>query len=214
MLADLARLDILALERDDRVELAGLRRLGAARAKNVLRHFGERKGIEPPSAAQLDELWRQLNRAGAGATVGVDLPGWQFRGFREWVYLERSRKQVPSDYCVVWNGEYALPLLALGGVLRFKPEEGRGVSAARLHQARVTVRLRRGGERLQPECKRPRRTLKNLFLERGIPHWRRDWLPYLYCGDTLVSVPGIGDDCAWQAENGEAGLIVTWERLD
>ena len=106
-----------------------------------------------------------------------------------------------------------LPLLALRGTLRFKPEEGRGVSVEKLRGGEVAVRLRRGGERLQPDCRRPRRTLKNLFQEHGFPPWRRDRHPLIYCGDALVSVPGVGDDCRWQAAAGEPGLIVTWEPL-
>ncbi len=96
-------------------------------------------------------------------------------------------------------------------MLKFKPEEGRGLSLAKLRQAPVTVRVRRGGERLRPDSRRPRRTLKNLFQERGIPPWRRDRLPLVYCGEELVSVPGIGEACEFRAAPAEAGLIVTWE---
>ena len=52
------------------------------------------------------------------------------------------------------------------------------------------MRLRAGGERLQPDARRPRRTLKNLFQEAGVPPWERDRLPLLFCGDDLVWVPG------------------------
>jgi tRNA(Ile)-lysidine synthase len=114
----------------------------------------------------------------------------------------------------VWNGENALPLLALGGVLKFKPEEGRGLSVERLRAGRVTVRLRQGGERLRIDHRRSRRTLKNLFQERGVPPWHRDRLPLIYCDENLVSVPGIGDACEFRAEPGEAGLIVTWEPFE
>jgi tRNA(Ile)-lysidine synthase len=96
-------------------------------------------------------------------------------------------------------------------VLKFKPEEGRGLSFAKLRADPVTVRVRRGGERLRLDHRRPRRTLKNLFQERGIPPWDRDSLPLLFCGENLVSVPGIGDACEFRAAPGEAGLIVTWE---
>jgi tRNA(Ile)-lysidine synthase len=104
-----------------------------------------------------------------------------------------------------------LPLLGLGGILKFRPEEGRGLSVERLRAEPVTVRLRRGGERLRLDHRRPRRTLKNLFQERGVPPWRRDRLPLVYCGESLVAVPGIGDACEFRAAPGEAGLIVTWE---
>ena len=214
MLAALARIDLAPLERDESIDGEGLRRLGGARAKNVLRYISRKRGVAPPPAARIEEFWRQLLAARAGAAVCVDLPGWQFRVHLGRVYFERRRTPPPPDYREIWGGEGTLPLLALGGVLRFKPEEGRGVSAARLRRAEVTVRVRRGGERLQPDGRRPRRTLKNLLLEHRIPPWRREHLPCLYCGDELVSVPGIGDDCAWQAAKGEPGLIITWEWLD
>jgi tRNA(Ile)-lysidine synthase len=87
------------------------------------------------------------------------------------------------------------------------------LSVARLRSERVTVRLRRGGERLRLDHRRPRRSLKNLFQEQGVPPWHRDRLPLVYCGESLVCVPGIGDACEFRAQPGEAGLIVTWEPL-
>jgi tRNA(Ile)-lysidine synthase len=63
-------------------------------------------------------------------------------------------------------------------------------------------RLRSGGERLQPDPKRPRRTLKNLFQEAGVPPHERDRLPLLFCGDALVWVPGLGVDARFQARGG------------
>jgi tRNA(Ile)-lysidine synthetase-like protein len=53
------------------------------------------------------------------------------------------------------------------------------------HQAPSTAAdtrmdVRRGGERLQPDVCRPRRTLRNLLQETGIPPWERDRLLLLY----------------------------------
>ncbi|MBI2315647.1 MAG: tRNA lysidine(34) synthetase TilS [Betaproteobacteria bacterium] len=213
MLDDLARLDTAALEREGALDAIALRGLGAARAKNVLRFACAARGAPPPPAARLEEFWRQLASARAEAALCVDLPQWQLRRHAGLVYLEPRRAPLPRQFCAPWNGESALPLLALGGVLRFKPEEGRGLSVGRLGQAPVSVRLRRGGERLRPDCRRPRRTLKNLLQERRIPPWRRARLPLVYCGEELVCAPGIAEDCGWQAAPGEAGLIVTWEPM-
>jgi tRNA(Ile)-lysidine synthase len=99
-------------------------------------------------------------------------------------------------------------------VLKFKPEEGRGLSLARLRTGQVTVRLRQGGERLRLDASRPRRTLKNLFQERGIAPWHREAVPLIFCGEELVFVPGIGEACEFRAAPGEAGLIVTWEPFE
>jgi tRNA(Ile)-lysidine synthase len=196
------------------VEIQSLRQLGEARAKNLVRHWCETRGIQALAAARIYELMRQLRESQADARVRLSVPGWDFLRYRDKLYLQPAREIVGPDFRENWDGENALPLLALGGVLKFKPEEGRGLSLARLRQAPVTVRLRRGGERLRPDSRRPRRTLKNLFQERGVPPWRRDRLPLVYCGEELVSVPGIGDACEFRAAPAEAGLIVTWEPFE
>src|SRR5712675_402445 len=129
------------------------------------------------------------------------------------------------ERCSGPEGVDARDLLQLGdarakNLLRYWCET-RGIeplSAARiraqLRAAAVTVRLRRGGERLRLDARRPRRTLKNLFQEQGVPPWRRDRLPLVFCGEELVSIPGIGDACEFRAAPGEAGLIVTWEPFE
>jgi tRNA(Ile)-lysidine synthase len=213
LLDAMAQSDIEAYSEGDAVDVPALLALGEARAKNALRYWCDSRGVEPLSSARLGELLRQLKESRADARTSLETGDWEFLRYRDRLHLRPSAPDVRADLNEVWNGENAMPLLALGGVLRFKPEEGRGLSAERLRSQRVTVRLRRGGERLRPDRRRPTRTLKNLFQERGVPPWRRDSLPLLYCGENLVSVPGIGDACEYQAEAGEAGLIVTWEPL-
>src|SRR6266702_1288918 len=211
LLEEMARADLERCGDGAAVEIQSLRRLGEARAKNLLRHWCEARGIQALAAARINELMRQLRESRADARVGLSVPGWYFLRHRDKLYLEPAGENVGPDFRESWSGENELPLLALGGALKFKPEEGRGLSLAKLRQAPVTVRVRRGGERLRPDSRRPRRTLKNLFQERGIPPWRRDRLPLVYCGEELVSVPGIGEACEFRAAPAEAGLIVTWE---
>lgn len=197
----------------DAIDVPALQRLGEARAKNVLRYWCDAHGIEPLSAARLGELLRQLKESRVDAQTGLASGKWKFLRYRDRLHLQPAEPAPERGLNEEWNGENVFPLLALGGVLKFKPEEGRGLSVERLRSQRVTVRLRQGGERLRLDARRPRRTLKNLFQERGVPPWRRDRIPFVYCGESLASVPGIGDACEFRAEPGEAGLIVTWEPL-
>ena len=210
----MARADFERCAGAEGVNVADLRSLGEARAKNLLRYWCETKNIEPLSAARTGELLRQLSESRPDSRIGLAVPGWTFLRYRERLYLRRASETIGRNLCEVWDGANALPMLSLDGVLKFKPEEGRGLSLAKLRAGRVTVRLRHGGERLRLDARRPRRTLKNLFQERGVPPWRRDRLPLVYCGDELVSVPGIGDACEFRAAPGEAGLIVTWEPFE
>jgi tRNA(Ile)-lysidine synthase len=195
------------------VDVPALLGLGEPRARNVLRYWCDIHGIEPLAAARLGELLRQLKESRVDARSALSAGTWRLLRYRDRLHLRPAPEPVAPDMREAWNGENALPLLALGGVLKFKPEEGRGLSVARLRSERVTVRLRRGGERLRLDHRRPRRSLKNLFQEQGVPPWHRDRLPLVYCGESLVCVPGIGDACEFRAQPGEAGLIVTWEPL-
>jgi tRNA(Ile)-lysidine synthase len=214
LLAEMARADFDACSTGDgTIEIPSLLRLRAARAKNLVRFWCEARDIPVPTRAQLEELLRQLRESGADMHVRLRTSRWQFLRHRSKLYLQPLGEPAKSDFVQDWNGENALPLLALGGVLKFKPEEGRGLSLAKLRQARVTVRLRQGGEHLRPDPRRPRRTLKNLLRERGIVPWLRDRLPLLFCGEELVSVPGVADACEFRAAPGERGLMVSWERF-
>jgi hypothetical protein len=41
--------------------------------------------------------------------------------------------------------------------------------------------------------------VKKLLHDAGIPPWQRGSLPFVYCGDALAAVPGIGIDAAFRA---------------
>jgi len=214
LLDEMARTDLERCGGAAAVDIPVLHRLGEARGKNVLRYWCETRNIEPLSTARITELLRQLRESRADAQICLAVPGWKFLRYRDKLYLRHAGETVERSLSEVWDGGNTLPLLVLGGVLKFKPEEGRGLSLAKLLAARVTVRVRRGGERLRLDYRRPRRTLKNLFQERGVPPWRRNSLPLIFCGEDLVSVPGIGEACEFRAAPGEAGLIATWEPFE
>ena len=87
---------------------------------------------------------------------------------------------------------------------------GKGISLASVEKLPVTLRVRRGGERLQPASDRPSRTLKNLLQECHVPPWQRDRLPLLFCGNRLIWVHGIGVACEFQAQPGAPSVEPHW----
>ena len=91
---------------------------------------------------------------------------------------------------------------------------GRGLAVAAVRPGRLEVRLRRGGERLRIDTRRPRRALKALLQESGVPPWDRERLPLLYCGGELAWVAGIGVAAALRAGPGEAGFEPVCKRSD
>lgn len=172
----------------------------------LLRAFLRDKGLRAPSEARLAELLRQI---GSGSPrMALEHDGAVLRRHRGAVLIEKPIRA--ADFRPVrWDGRSRMALPELGGELRFRRVQGRGIDRARA-AAGLTVRLRAGGERLQPDPKRPRRTLKNLFQESGVPEWQRGRLPFLASGDDLVWVPGLGVDASWVSARGAPGILPEW----
>jgi tRNA(Ile)-lysidine synthase len=174
-------------------------------AQDLLRKFLQTKGLRAPSEAKLAEMLKQLTSGGARTLIEHD--GARLRVYRGKVFQD---KPVGAFRPMRWNGERKIDIPALGGALHFRRVRGKGIEASGKF---LSVRLRAGGERLQPDARRPRRTLKNLFQEAGVPPWERDRLPLIVCGADLVWVPGLGVDARYQAPKNARGVLPEWRKM-
>ncbi|OGA24783.1 MAG: tRNA lysidine(34) synthetase TilS [Betaproteobacteria bacterium RIFCSPLOWO2_02_FULL_67_26] len=216
-LAEAARLldEVAAADGAGRVnggalEVAALRRLAPARARNLLRYFLGGHGVSMPATERLEEALRQSLGAKQDARVKVDLGAFELHRFQGRLHVVPRFPPVRQEYTRRWRGERMLALRELGGVLVMTPSRGQGVSRERLRGGTVTIRVRRGGERLQPDRRRPRRSLKNLLQEARVPPWQRGHMPLIFCGVDLVWAAGIGVDCKYQASDGEPAIRPVW----
>lgn len=175
-----------------------------AGAQDLLRKFLQSRGLRAPSEAKLVEMLKQLTSGGSRTLIEHD--GERLRLYRGKVLTDQA---VTAFAPIAWHGEPSLPIPQLGGELRFRRARGKGIDASKP----LRVRLRAGGERLQPDAKRPRRTLKNLFQEAGVPPWERDRLPLLVCGEDLVWVPGLGVDARYRAPKNAPGVLPEWRKM-
>ena len=207
MLVDtLAELDAQGIVEADAILLTAFNALPSARRSNLLRYQLRRVGLRMPDSRFLAEIIRQLATAMPEAAPAFALDGVFLRVFRGRIYFDREAAAVCES--LPWLGEPALPWA--GGLVRFQATEGAGLSRRQLAEALVSLRTRKGGERLQQEAKRPRRSLKKLLQESAVPVWERGRLPLLWCGEQLVWVGGVGSDAAWLAAPGEPGVQPVW----
>ena len=175
-------------------------------ARRLLRAYLAAKGLRAPSEAKLIEMLKQLG----GANVSIAHDGAVLRSYRGKTFLTRKEHSPENFQPVRWRGESCLPVPALSGELRFRRSRGKGIDGSLLKKKAFQVRLRSGSERMRLAARRPRRTLKNLFQESGIPPWERERLPLLFCGDDLVWVPGLGIDADYAAAKGASGILPEW----
>lgn len=221
LLDELAQLDLqrIAVQPNAYVlshsALIALNQEHTLRTANVIRYWLRLLGLPAPSNARLDNLLKQLCAARADATIQLEHAGYQLRVYRDkvwWERVDRPQNQPraasalapdanallkPSDATLHWSGQTAWPLVRWRGTLLFtashshNSHELASVPTALLHSAPLRASLRQGGERMRQLAPGPRRTLKNLFQEAGIPAWQRD-VPCIYVGDRLLFVPYIG----------------------
>lgn len=211
MLSGLAAIDAERAACGGGWSLGVLRALGETRAVNLFHHALSERGARTPGRSALGEFWRQACDAGLGASPELRAGSLRLRRYRDRVLIDEDAPMRHAVAEIRWHGETSLELRELGGVMRFVDEIGRGIARVRIEGARVTLRPRRGGERLRLAENRPSRSLKNLFQEGDVPPWSRAGLPLLYCDDILVAVPGVGEHWQWRAEPGESGVCLSWE---
>jgi tRNA(Ile)-lysidine synthase len=226
LLDELAEADGTARLFAEELHIEDLRRLSLPRARNLLRYTLSQRGVVLPSTVKLDDILRQLLSSHCDAKLHVIFGDVEVRCFRGVIHVRKAgklfsralREAEAPVASIAWRGESELNLPHLGGILSFRRENTAGkesaIELAKLLEQPVTIRMRQGGERLRPDCNRPRRSLKNLLREASLPPWEREVLPLIFSGDQLVCVPGIGTDCAFQAASGEPGLLAQWRRTE
>lgn len=203
LLDELAMIDMAG---DKRLSVARLRALSPARAANLLASNLRRHGVQIGSQAALEELLRQLIEAGCDSEIRVVLGACEIRRFHDEVWIEKPTLPVASTE---WRGESSIPW----GVHRIEIREsrGEGVGSALLMQQSLRFAPRRGGEAMQLRDDGPRRPLKDLLREAGVPPWRRKNVPLLFCGNELVWAAGIGIAAKYRCEPAGTGFLIEFD---
>ncbi|MEF8701919.1 MAG: tRNA lysidine(34) synthetase TilS [Candidatus Accumulibacter sp. UW26] len=209
LLDELAAIDRAATTSDrGLIDLARFNALRPPRARNLLRCELRAAGFRTPEARWLDEALRQLATVGGGSQTCVSTADGDLHVYRGELHVVARCPQVAAS--LPWRGEVALPWGA--GRVSLTPTVGAGIERRLLSADGVFLRSREGGERLQPNPRRPLRTLRKLLQEAAVPPWERGRVPLLWCGERLVWVGGIGVDAAFACPVGEPGLLPGWQR--
>lgn len=206
LLGELAADDVTACGGEP-LDRGRLRALSPARQANLLRWLLQQRGAPTPSRARLDEALHQLRDCPHAHALRLSLGAWACCAYRDAVWLEPASAAVGGARA--WQGE---AVLGWGeGEVRFADAAGEGVSRARLARAAtVCLAPRAAGMRLRLSPSRPRRELRKLCQEAGIPAWLRDRLPVLWVDGQPAWVAGIGVAVEFACAPGEAGVLPCW----
>ncbi|MEO6968704.1 MAG: tRNA lysidine(34) synthetase TilS [Rhodanobacteraceae bacterium] len=156
--------------------------------------------LPAPSGAQGAELKRQIDEAQADRVPRVAWPGAEVRVWRGGLHAMPPLPATPVDWESTWDGS---PLALPAGCGTLTLQMSNPGNATKLDPL-LTVRFRRGGERIKPAGDRHIRELRDLFQHADIPPWQRKRIPLIYSDGELLAVADI-----WLSETGK----VYFERI-
>jgi tRNA(Ile)-lysidine synthase len=210
LLDELGRADVARAAFGAMLSAKVLRALAPERRRNALRYWITAAGHRPPPASRLEEIAGPMLAARLDAQPQVRWPGAVVRRQADLLSLSAapgagdpaassaSGAPPPPEISWAWGRRRSCVLPAYGGRLTLKPDE-RGPLDLEALPATLTVRARRGGERLRPVRGGPHRALKSLMQEARVPAAERGRRPLIYAGDTLIAVAGLWLDESVQA---------------
>src|SRR5690606_32810797 len=128
----------------------------------ALRLWLRTHGVSDAGAARLSRIERELIDAGIDADPCLPLGGRVLRRHRQTLHLLAAGADQPLRYRLEWDGLAPLTLPD-GSVLALDPPPPQALA--------LLVASRQGGERLRVHSPGPRRELRLLFQELGVPTW-------------------------------------------
>lgn len=184
---------------NDTLKAAAWLALEPALRQPLLDHWLHRHKLPVPGTAQRRQIERQISAAAGRVPCvrwgTVTLHIWKGR-----LWLQPVHAPVDPCWEQSWHGETVR--LPDGGVLR--------AQAPAPIDPPLTLRLRRGGERLRPVGDRHTRELRYLFQQGQLPPWQRAACPLIHDGCELIAVADRWCSHAGQQRLAERGIRVRW----
>ena len=214
LLDEIARKDVARAADGASLNVGALRALAPDRRRNALRFWIARAGHKLPDTRRLEEISGALLDARPDSKPQVS---WgQVSAQRDGALLmlrPRAAGSGASEVLWDWRNAPESTLHWGEGTLELRPDSN-GPLDFELLPSPLTVRRRRGGERLRLRRGGPSRTLKNLLQEAHVPVTERAVLPLLFAGEQLLIAADLWISAAMQAAPGTTGRgRLVWRRL-
>ncbi|AND69340.1 hypothetical protein ATSB10_18860 [Dyella thiooxydans] len=176
------------------LDAAGWRGLAPGLREPLLDHWLHGRGLPAPTGGQRAQILRQID-ARDGRVPCIRWPGAELHVWRGRLWALPQAPPFAPGWQACWHG----------GVLDLP--DGGSLRVDRTLDTPLTVRLRRGGERLKPAGDPHTRELRDLFQAGAVPPWQRLACPLIWEDHALVAVAD-----RWLSARGQAllGETLCW----
>jgi tRNA(Ile)-lysidine synthase len=198
-----------------------LRALTPERRRNALRYWIARAGHPLPDARRLAELAGPVLEARPDAHPEVAWGEVRVRREADRLTLEPragaargSRRESLRSVSVDWDAERTPRLELPAGLGRLElAADAHGPIDLDAVPRQLTIRARRGGERIRLRASGPSRALKTLLQEARVPASERERLPLVWSGERLLAAADLWVDAAIRADaNSRRRGRLLWHR--
>jgi tRNA(Ile)-lysidine synthase len=205
LLAEMAQADLTVCRVGPALRIESLFALSGPRRRNLLRFWLRSLGLRMPSSRKLAGLETDLQAAAPDRIPVVRWNDAELFWYRGLLYARTEQPALPTE--VSWDWREPLHLPALGSLTLTPSAVG---LAARMLPSTLTVRFRRGGERIRLPGREHRHHLKKLLQENDVLPWWRDRLPLVFAEKRLVAVGDLFVEDEFVARGGEPALTLDW----
>lgn len=178
--ATATQLDALLIATDT-ISLSGLLAQPRAQRSRLLRMWLARLELPAPTSSIISAIERSLLPARTDGDACVEWATAVIHRWRDQLHAERQRFPLPSGWIASWDGHAPLTL----------PDYSRlELHGADGFDAPLSVRARRGGERIKLPGRDHGHALKHVLQERDVPPWLRARMPLLFDHDDELLAAG------------------------
>ncbi|WP_438970423.1 tRNA lysidine(34) synthetase TilS [Methylophaga sp.] len=207
LIQELARLDAenVCINRHDEISISALTQLTQARQRNVLRFAIEQSALPLPSTVILQRVIDEICMAAADKTPHVHWTGAEIRRYRDTLLIQAEPRTHAEQHEQILNNTADIELVD-GRRLKWQQRSGEGLKE-NVVKSPLLLKFREGGEKIRLQGHSQHKSLKQLFQEWGVPHWKRGTIPLIFVDHELVAVVGYGYAEHYAADIGEKGWL-------
>jgi len=159
--------------------------------KALIRLWIKNAGFLAPSTKKLQHIINDVLESKIDASPLVTWGNVAIRRYRDNLYVMAKLSKPPSELKIPWDlktdlvlTKYNLPTVEIDKLASLK-------SILQDNNTTVTIRIRQGGERMQPTGHSQEKTLKSILQEQAIPPWERERLPLVFANEILIYIHNI-----------------------
>lgn len=156
----------------------------------VIRQWFDSMGLRMPSEKRLDKIINEVIMAKDSANPKMQEQGCFVRRYRGKLYCLRQDQNDQAVSDIFWPTGLKRLDVEQGESLMVT-ESSEGISKALWNNSKVSIKFRKGSEKIKLPKRAGYHSLKNLYQEKAIPPWERNAIPLVYINDQLAAIADL-----------------------